>query len=416
MATTLVALMVLAGVAIGAMTQHERQRLFRAAFAAMQRFRQALANAQAEPNPFRDALRARTPRLAAAPAVAVVNVVALACMVVGPGTIADPDSLIGWGGNFGPRTTNGEWSRLVTAMFLHTGLLNLVINLGSLAQAGFLVERIAGRVAFVAVYVAAGVIANVVSLSTHPMEVAVGASGAIYGLYGFLLASALLGAIKQAPAAIPLGTLKQMVPVAGLFVLYNLFGTGLDRTAELAGLLVGMSAGVALIAGVKEGQPAARRVGITAATALLMMIGSAAALRGVTDVRPEIANLIAVEARTAEAYDAAVGRYRSGRIRGDALALVIDKTILPELQSVRARMQALDGVPPVHQPMVDAAGEFLKLRDASWVLRADGLRTANINTLRKADVLQRSSLEALDMLKSAQAASRPAPADAAPSQ
>jgi hypothetical protein len=277
------------------------------------------------------------------------------------------------------------------------------------------VERLAGRTALAAVYLTAGVIANVASLSTHPMEVGIGASGAVYGLYGFLLASAILGALHQAPVAIPVRALKRLAPVGTLFVLYNLIGAGLDRGAELAGFAVGLTAGGALMAGVREGQPAAKRIGITAGTAILMMIGSAASLRGVTDVRPEIANLIAVEERTAEAYSAALERFRAGRIRGDALALVIDKTIIPELHSVQKRVQALDGVPRVHQPLVDAAGEFLKLRDASWVLRADGLRKANVNTIRKADVLQRSSLEALHVLKSSQTASRPSPEGASPS-
>ncbi len=114
-------------------------------------------------------------------------------MIFGAGAIADPATLVAWGGNVGPRTSNGEWWRLVTAMFVHTGFWHLVASLAGLAQLGILLERLVGHVAFAALYLAAGVLASLVSLFASPLTVTVGATGAIFGLYGLLIAAIAWG-------------------------------------------------------------------------------------------------------------------------------------------------------------------------------------------------------------------------------
>ena len=106
-----------------------------------------------------------------------------------------------WGASFGPRTTNGEWWRLVASMFVHTGTFQLLVNGAALVQLGLILERLVGHVTFAAVYFAAGLLASIVSLSDYPMGVSSGASGAIFGLYGLLLASTAWSAVLRAAAA-----------------------------------------------------------------------------------------------------------------------------------------------------------------------------------------------------------------------
>ncbi len=84
-------------------------------------------------------------------------------------------------------------------MFVHTGLFQLLVNCAALVQLGLILERLVGHITFAAVYLAAGVLASLVSLSDYPMAISAGASGAIFGLYGLL--AGLVGVDGDPPRA-----------------------------------------------------------------------------------------------------------------------------------------------------------------------------------------------------------------------
>jgi hypothetical protein len=121
-----------------------------------------------------------------------------------------------------------------------------------------------------------------------------------------------------------------------------------------------------------------------------------------TDVRPEIAQVVALEGRTAGVYEKAVEQFKLGAMTAEALALVIDRTIMPDVQAARARLKALGRVPKEHQPLVANAEEYLRLRDDSWRLRARALRKANMLTLRDADRAEHASLDAFQKIAPAE--------------
>jgi hypothetical protein len=121
----------------------------------------------------------------------------------------------------------------------------------------------------------------------------------------------------------------------------------------------------------------------------------------IVDVRPEIAQVLALEERTAGAYAAAVDRFHKGRIKAEALASVIERTIVPELQAAGDRLSALAGVPAEQQPLVTHAEEYLRLRRQSWQLRGEALRTTDMRRLRQAERVERESLGALQRIKPA---------------
>src|SRR4051812_4981061 len=146
-------------------------------------------------DPFRRALRARTPWAVVTPALVALNVTIFILMLLGGGAFGDPDTLVAWGGSFAPRTTNGEWWRLVAAMFVHSGRLQLFVNMAALLQVGYLLERLHGGFAVATVYFAAGVFANLLTTSVNPMAVSVGASGAVCGLYGMLAVTIMFGVL-----------------------------------------------------------------------------------------------------------------------------------------------------------------------------------------------------------------------------
>ncbi len=192
----LLVILVLGGYALYTMTPDERTRLRERLVATAHRAKDEAARRQAEPEPFRDALRQRTPWPIVMPAFVALNVIVF-LMMGGGGSV--PEKLVEWGASFGPRTTNGEWWRLAASMFVHTGFLQLLVNCAALVQLGLILERLVGHITFGAVYLAAGVLASLVTLSDYPMAITAGASGAIFGLYGLLAASSAWTVIQRGP-------------------------------------------------------------------------------------------------------------------------------------------------------------------------------------------------------------------------
>ena len=294
---------------------------------------------------------------------------------------------------------------------------HLLVNMAVLVQLGLILERLVGPLAFVSVYVAAGVFGGLVSLSAYPVSVTVGASGAIFGLYGLLIASSIWGVIHPSSMSIPMRTLKKLSPAAGLFLLYNLAIGGLEPAA--GGMVVGFLCGLVLAIGVGDGKPEPRRIGITMGVTALIAVAAAIPLRRITDVRPEIARVVALEDRTASTYKTAADRFNSGRITVDTLlAQLIDRTIVPEVEAAQAHLRALDRVPQEHQALVADAEEFLRLRHESWRLRAEGLRktsrllmqpgrtgTSNDVARLRAEAQYRSNMIALGNAEGAERAS-----------
>jgi membrane associated rhomboid family serine protease len=394
-----VTILALLGFALYVMTPAERQRLVHAGQALLLSVKDADGTGRAACEPFVGALRARTPWTIVTPALVALHVAIFAGLLAGPGSPGHPATLIEWGGSFGPRTTNGEWWRLLTAMFVHTGMLHLAVNLAALAQIGLLLERLVGPFAFACVYLAAGLIAGLVDIGVNPLAVTAGASGAILGLYGLLLASVVWSVRRRSPVSVPRPAWLRLAPAAILFVLYNLMNDSLHLGAELAAVAVGLSAGLVLARGIGDHTPPVRRVAVAMATTLVIVVASAVPLRGLADARPTLAQVVALEDQTSGTYDAAVTRFRSGVIAAAALAELIEREIVPELRIARARLGTLGRVPQEHRPLVRSADEYLELREESWRLRAEALRRGSMSGLQAADQAQRAALAPLERIR-----------------
>jgi rhomboid protease GluP len=391
-------LLLFAGLALYVMTSEERLRLLNTARTTVRDASSWMARHRADTGPFGDALRARTPWLLVTPAIILVNVGIFAMLLFGDGALSDRERLLAWGASFGPRTSHGEWWRLVTATFVHGSALALLINTAAIAQLGLLLERLIGHAAFAAIYIAAGVFAHVMNLSTSPDTVSAGASGAAFGLYGLLFASIVRGTLRRSTVSIPLRALAILAPLASIFAIYSAVGAGFDLAAR-AGLFTGFLFGIVVEREVRDRKPPVKRLAAISAATLAIAVITAVPLRGVTDIRPELAMLVEFEHRTAAAYDDAVRRFRSGRITTTSLGQVINGTILPELEVVRARMARLQRVPETYKPIVTVANSYLRLRDESWRLRAQALAKSNMRMLRDADQTERASLSAFEQIR-----------------
>ena len=178
----------------------------------------------------------------ATPGLLAVNLLVFGLMItVGGVSATDPSGqdLTAWGSNNSALTLPGQPWRLLSSLFVHAGTSHLLINMLSLWLLGLLVEPRVGPARLLLSYLACGVGGALLSLAMHPRGVnSVGASGAIFGLYGVQLAL-LLG------RAIPLNKSdrRAMLALVTYLVLSSLL-TGLsgriDNAAHIGGLLTGL--------------------------------------------------------------------------------------------------------------------------------------------------------------------------------
>jgi rhomboid protease GluP len=192
--------------------------------------------------PLHEVLKQRTPDIGITKLLIVINaLVFIAMLMDGAGFWHSPNSVqLSWGANFGPATQDGEWWRLGSAMFLHFGVLHLVLNLWSLWDAGQLVERMYGHLRFAIIYFLSGLSGNLLSLVIQGnIAVSGGASGAIFGIYG-----ALITFLWRERSAIAPHEFRWLFWGAMVFAAISLaFGfmvPGIDNSAHIGGFVTGI--------------------------------------------------------------------------------------------------------------------------------------------------------------------------------
>jgi len=165
----------------------------------------------------------------------------IAMVIAGFGLISfKADNLLSWGANYRPITTNGQWWRLVTNTFMHGGLMHILANIYGLLFVGIFLEPLLGKTKYLLVYLATGILASATSICWYPAVVSIGASGAIFGLYGFFLATLLL---KVFPPDFGKAFLLSTLVFVGFNLLMGFTG-GVDNAAHIGGLLSGFIIGI----------------------------------------------------------------------------------------------------------------------------------------------------------------------------
>jgi len=155
---------------------------------------------------------------------------------------ATPKELLDIGANRRYEVLNGESWRLFTSMFLHGGLMHLMMNLFGIGATCASIEPILGRTRTLLAYILSGIGASLVSIYWHENTISVGASGAIFGMMGVMIALLLTkkGGEFGGIYLIILGL------YGGVSLLFGLLG-GIDNAAHIGGLLTGIIIGFVLI-------------------------------------------------------------------------------------------------------------------------------------------------------------------------
>ncbi|MCY6370956.1 rhomboid family intramembrane serine protease [Clostridium ganghwense] len=142
--------------------------------------------------------------------------------------------LIYFGAKVNELISRGEYYRLVTAMFLHGGLVHLVLNMYSLYALGPLVEKVYGKIKYIIIYFAAGIVSSIFSY-LFSEGVSIGASGAIFGLLG----AALVFAFKMRDR-IGKGMVTNILSVIGINIFIGLTLPNIDNFGHLGGVIGGI--------------------------------------------------------------------------------------------------------------------------------------------------------------------------------
>lgn len=151
--------------------------------------------------------------------------------------------LLNWGANFGPLTKNGQWWRLMTCTFLHGGIMHLIMNLSGLLFVGVFLEPILGRRYFLIVYLLTGIFASLTSIFWNNNIISVGASGAIFGLYGIFISFMIFKIFTPEFSKV---FLLSTIAFVGINLVMGFTG-GTDNAAHIGGLLSGFIIGVLII-------------------------------------------------------------------------------------------------------------------------------------------------------------------------
>jgi rhomboid protease GluP len=154
------------------------------------------------------------------------------------------DVLLALGANFSPLVLGAhQYWRLVASMFLHIGWVHLLVNGWALLQLGGLFELLLGSGKMLLVYFVSGIAGSLASV-VFTRSLSAGASGAIFGLMGALIAFLLKRRQFLTPQAKAL--LSQLVGWAAVNVFLGFSIQGIDNAAHLGGCAAGFLLGLGL--------------------------------------------------------------------------------------------------------------------------------------------------------------------------
>lgn len=157
----------------------------------------------------------------------------------------DMQILVDMGALFGPYTVlKGEWWRLLTAMFLHGGMTHILMNMLSLYIVGRGAEMYFDTKSYLSIYFFSGIIGGLVSLYMHPVSVGVGASGAIFGVFGALAGFFL--AHRDKIASHSKAFMKDFGIIIVINIVIGLSIPSIDVSAHIGGLIIGFIGGFVL--------------------------------------------------------------------------------------------------------------------------------------------------------------------------
>ena len=347
--------------------------------------------------------------------IIAINAVVFAALVLAGGNLLRLDSahLIAAGALYGPAVLQGEYWRLASAMFLHGGLLHIALNMFALWQAGSLVERLFGHKRFLILYLGAGLVGAITSLWWKPTVLSVGASGAIFGVYG-----ALLGYLLGAREAMPLSLMRELRSSALAFVGFSLFAgfamPGIDNAAHVGGLIGGFLLGLGFARPLDAKLDL--RSGLRAVLCVALTLGMAGLMwRGVKPAQAQLQRQIEFErsVRLLAMTDQALARrtavlveaFLDGTVEPAEARRGFEQDLLPRWNAMLASLQAQPAADPRRTTLI----AYATARRNAVAAFARAAATGNLRWVREAFAWQSRASLLLQQLEPARPAAASEP-------
>lgn len=342
-----------------------------------------------------DQLRLDMPQLRLTPLLIAANVLIFIAMLFNGASLWHAQNTIqlAWGANFGPATQDGEWWRLGSALFLHFGVLHLLLNMGALWDVGQWVERMYGTLRFAVIYLVAGLAGNLLSLVANAgAAVSGGASGAIFGIYGALLSYLWLERSRIHP-----GEFRWLFWAAIGFsvatVVFGLLVPGIDNAAHIGGWIAGVLMGALLIRpdpSVEAGPQLGRWVsGLFLLFLVAVMVSQIPkpAYRWSEEklIRGEVVEFLQEDESIARSWESLMSQGGKLGVSADVMADAIERMVADRYDQSFEELSALplDENLPSAQTVEHLKHYAEQRRDASRAM-VEGLRTRDKVKIRKA--------------------------------
>ncbi len=331
---------------------------------------------------FEHRLAALTPLTWALYVVVGANVlVCLANLATGMSALKPTDvELFAWGAKSTQAVVHDrEYWRLFTAMFLHIGPMHLALNMLGLWEAGRQLCRWFGNALFLLIYGGSGLVGGALSLHfLSQQSVSAGASGAVFGVLGALLAAGC-----QHPAQLPKMLSRQLLTGQGLFLAYALVQgldpLGADNATHLGGLVTGALLGWLLPNKIdtpaSNGRSRSTALAAVAGCALLItvLVSTAGARAGAAGVDHENAGPAILQdlehelERTERALQKDLQGTTTGQLTEAALTDAISQRHLPAYRALRTRIGGmLNSLPSTDAPA--ARGAIFDIQERTTAL------------------------------------------------
>lgn len=225
-------------------------------------------------------------------------------------------------------------------------------------------ERLFGSFAFVVIYLVAGLAGALLSLTRPDPAVSVGASGALFGIFGAFFAVLIKNRARFERDAF----MGQMRSLGGFLVINLAIGLAvpmIDMRAHIGGLVGGAIAGLA-VAGGRPGRARTVRIAGVALAALVATATLVSAMPAPIDTQSEVSDVLSGYQRIEADFAARWARYESGAVDANETRRALEHDIVAPWRDLRARLVAIERLPGGLEKSRSAIVGYFDARLALW--------------------------------------------------